>query len=483
MNYRMVLYILGRILGAESALMILPLICSICYGESVLPFAIPILILDVLAFLLSFKKPKRTDISSREGFMCVALAWILMSAFGALPFVISGDIPHYIDAFFETVSGFTTTGSSILTDVEALGYGILFWRSFTHWVGGMGVLVFVLAIMPKSDIKGTKFMHLMRAEVPGPSVGKLVPKISQTARVMYGIYILLTVIEMLLLLAGGMSVFEALTHAFGTAGTGGFGIKNDSLASYSPYLQYVIGIFMVIFGVNFNLYYFLIIRQFSKILRNEELWCYLGIVAVSVSVICINICEIYETFEETFRHSLFQVATIISTAGFSTVDFNTWPVLSKVILILLMFIGGSVGSTAGGIKVGRIMLLIKNAKREIHYILHPRSVRSVKVDGESVDNDIIRGTTSYIIMYFGIFVISILLITIFDGVDLVSGFTAVAATFNNIGPGLEAFGPASNFSSLSYISKLLLSFNMLAGRLEIFPILILLSPSSWKKSA
>lgn len=483
MNYRMVLYILGRILSTEGILMVLPLICSICYGESVLPFAITMIILFAISFLLSFKKPKKTAISSREGFMCVALAWILMSAFGAFPFVFSGYIPNYIDAFFETVSGFTTTGASILTDVEALGYGVLFWRSFTHWVGGMGVLVFVLAIMPKSDIKGTRYMHLMRAEVPGPSVGKLVPKISETARVMYGIYIVLTFIEMIFLLCGGMSLFDALTHAFGTAGTGGFGIKNDSLASYSPYLQYVIGIFMIIFGVNFNLYYYLLIRQVGKAIKNEELWCYLGVVAVSISAICINISSLYDTFEEVFRHSLFQTATIISTAGFSTVDYNNWPVLSKVILVMLMFVGGSVGSTAGGIKVGRIMLLIKNAKREIHYILHPRSVRSVKVDGNVVDNDTIRGTTSYIIMYFGIFVISILLLTIFDGVDMVSGFTAVCATFNNVGPALGEFGPASNFSSLSYISKLLLSFDMLAGRLEIFPILILFSPSSWKKSA
>lgn len=483
MNYRMVLYILGRILGTEGVLMALPLICSICYGENVLPFVITMIILFAISFLLSFKKPKQTNISSREGFMCVALAWILMSAFGALPFVISGYIPNYIDAFFETVSGFTTTGASILTDVEALGRGVLFWRSFTHWVGGMGVLVFVLAIMPRSDIKGTKYMHLMRAEVAGPSVGKLVPKISQTARVMYGIYVVLTVVVFIFLLAGGMSLFDALTHAFGTAGTGGFGIKNDSLASYSPYLQYVIGIFMVIFGVNFNIYYFLLIKQVGKALKNEELWCYLSIVAVSTGMICANIFSMYGTFEESFRHSFLQVTSIISTSGFSTVDFNTWPVLSKVILILLMFSGASAGSTAGGIKIGRIMLLIKNAKREIHYILHPRSVRSVKVDGNAVDNDTIRGTTSYIIMYFGIFVISILLLTIFDGVDLVSGFTAVAATFNNIGPGLGEFGPASNFSSLSGISKLLLSFDMLAGRLEIFPILILFSPSSWKKSA
>ncbi|MBQ8623074.1 MAG: TrkH family potassium uptake protein [Oscillospiraceae bacterium] len=483
MNYRMLFYILGRILGTEAILMILPLICAVIYKENLLPFIIPILILAAIAAVLSFKKPKETTISSREGFMCVALAWILLSVFGALPFVISGDIPDYVDAFFETVSGFTTTGASILTDVESLGRGVMFWRSFTHWVGGMGVLVFVLAIMPKSDIKGTKYMHLMRAEVPGPTVGKLVPKISETARVMYGIYIVLTVVVIALLLAGGMTLFDATTHAFGTAGTGGFGIKNDSLASYSPYCQYVIGIFMVVFGVNFNLYYFLLIGQFSKAFKNEELWCYLGIVAVSTTIITVNIFSTYGTLSESFRHSFLQVTSIISTSGFSTVDFNTWPVLSKVVLVLLMFSGASAGSTAGGIKVGRILLLFKNARREVHYILHPRSVRSVKIDGGAVDSDTIRGTTSYIIMYIGIFVTSLLLLTIFDGVDMVSGFTAVATAFNNVGPALEKFGPASNFSSLSQISKLLLSFDMLAGRLEIFPILILLSPSSWKKSS
>ncbi len=483
MNYRMLFYILGRILGAEAILMVLPLICSIIYKENVLPFIIPILILLALAALLSFKKPKETTISSREGFLCVALAWIAMSVFGALPFVISAEIPRFVDALFETVSGFTTTGSSVVSNVEVMSRGILFWRSFTHWVGGMGVLVFVLAIMPKSDIKGTKYMHLMRAEVPGPSVGKLVPKISQTARVMYGIYILLTVIEVVLLLFGDMDLFEALLHTFGTVGTGGLGIKNNSIASYSPYCQYVIATFMLICGINFNLYYFILIGQVTKAIKNEELWYFLGIVATSVTTITISIAGMYSSLEESFRHALFQVASIISTTGYSTVDYSTWPVITHVIISLLMFCGGSVGCTAGGIKLGRIMLLFKNAKREIHYILHPRSVKSVKVDGKVVDHEVIRGTTSYIIMYIVIYIISMVLITLFDGVDMTTGFSAISAAINNIGPGFGEVGPASNFSFLSDASKLLLSLDMLIGRLEIFPILILLSPSSWKKSS
>lgn len=483
MNYRMLLYILGRILGTEAILMILPLICSVIYKENILPFLIPILILFALAALLSFKKPKETTISSREGFLCVALAWIIMSVFGALPFVISGEIPRFVDALFETVSGFTTTGSSVVSDVEAMSKGMLFWRSFTHWVGGMGVLVFVLAIMPKSDIKGTKYMHLMRAEVPGPTVGKLVPKISQTARVMYGIYILLTVIEIILLLFGGMDLFESLLHTFGTVGTGGLGIKNDSIASYSPYCQYVIATFMMLCGINFNLYYFLLIGQVTKAFKNEELWCYLGIVAVSVTTITISIMNMYNTFEESFRHAFFQVASIVSTTGYTTVDFGQWPVFTHVILVLLMFCGASAGCTAGGIKVGRVMLLLKNAKREVHYILHPRSVKSVKIDGKVADHETVRGATSYIIMYIVIYIISMVLITLFDGVDLTTGFTAVTATINNIGPGLGEVGPSSNYAFLSDASKIILSLDMLIGRLEIFPILILLSPSSWKKSA
>lgn len=479
----MLLYILGRILGTEAILMVLPLICAAIYKESLIPFLIPILILFTIAAGLSFKKPKKTSISSREGFICVALAWILMSVFGALPFVISGHIPRFVDALFETVSGFTTSGTSVLGNVEALSKGILFWRSFTHWIGGMGVLVFVLAIMPKSDIKGTKYMHLMKAEVPGPTVGKLVPKISQTARVLYGIYIILTVIQVILLLFGGMSLLDSLLHTFGTVGTGGLGTKNDSIASYSPYCQYVIATFMMLCGINFNLYYFILIGQFAKVFKSEELWYFLGIVAASVTAITFSISDIYPTLEESFRHAYFQVTSIISTTGYSTVDFNSWPVITHVILILLMFCGGMAGCTAGGIKLGRIMLLFKNAKREVHYILHPRSVKSVKVDGKSIDQEVIRGTTSYIIMYIVIFIISVVLITLFDGVDLVTGFTAVCAGINNVGPGLGDVGPANNYMFLSDASKLLLSFDMLIGRLEIFPILILLSPSSWKKSA
>lgn len=466
----------------EGVLMLLPMICAIIYGENVIPFLIPIIILLAIGFLTS-KKPKDSDITSREGFMCVALSWILMSVFGSLPFMINGAIPNFFDAFFETVSGFTTTGSSILEDVEAVDRGLIFWRSFTHWIGGMGVLVFVLAIMPKSDMKGTKYMHVMRAEVPGPSVGKLVPKISYTARFTYLIYIGVTVIEIILLLLGGMDLFSSMTLTFGTVGTGGFGILNDSLASYSPYCQYVISIFLIISGANFSLYYYMLVRQFSKAFKNEELIAYLGIIAAAVAIVTFSVSSLYPTLEEAFRHSLLQVMSIMSTAGYSSVDFNCWPVLAKVVLILLMFCGGCAGSTAGGIKVSRILLLIKNAKREVHYILHPRAVKSVKIDGKSVDSDTIRGTTSFLIIYMLIFVASHFLVTLIDGVDLVSGFTAVATTLNNVGPALEKFGPLSNFSSLSDASTFILSIDMLLGRLEIFPMLILFSPSSWRKSA
>ena len=488
MNYRMVLFVLGRILTVEAVLMILPLLCSVIYGENPTPFIIPMVILLGLSLIFTLKTPKNRAMRARDGFVCVGLSWIVMSFFGAFPFFISGQIPSFIDAFFETVSGFTTTGSSILSDIESMSRGLLFWRSFTHWIGGMGILVFVLAVMPSSDSKSARFMHLMRAESPGPTVGKVVPRIAVTSRIMYGIYLILTLLLVIFLLAGGMPLFDALCHTFGTAGTGGFGIKNDSVASYSPYCQYVIATFMIMFGINFNVYYFLIIRQFLKAIKSEELWTYLLIIATSVGIISVSVYSFYNapamsgaSAEEAFRMSYFQVASIISTSGFSTVDFNIWPPITHAVLVLLMFIGASAGCTGGGIKVSRIILLAKNAAREIKYILNPRLVKTVKFEGKTVDHETIRGTTSFLIVYIGIFTLSTLAIIGIESCDLVSGFTSVTACLNNIGPGLEMVGPAANFGWMTNASKLILSFNMLAGRLELFPILILFSPSTWKK--
>lgn len=489
MNYRMLLFVIGRILAVEAALMLLPLTAAIIFGENLLPFIIPILLLVILALLFSSKSPKNTSLSARDGFVSVGLSWIIMSLFGALPFIISGEIPRFIDAFFETVSGFTTTGASILSEVESVSKGLLLWRSFTHWIGGMGILVFVLAIMPSSDMKSARFMHLMRAESPGPTVGKVVPKLAHTSRIMYGIYILLTALLLVLLLVGKMPLFDALCHTFGTAGTGGFSTKNDSIASYSPYCQYVMATFMIMFGINFNIYYFLIIRQFLKAIKSEELWTYLIIVATSVGGITVALslsgmssALVGASLEESFRMAYFQVASIISTSGFSTVDFNLWPTFTHAILVVLMFIGASAGCTGGGIKVSRVLLLVKNAAREILYILNPRVVKTVKLEGRRVDHETVRGTTSYLIIFIGIFSASVLAVVAAEGCDLVSGFTSVAACLNNIGPGLGAVGPASNFGWMTDISKLILSFDMLAGRLELFPILILFSPSTWKKT-
>ncbi len=487
MNYRMLLFVLGRILTAEAALMLLPLAATIIYGENVIPFLIPIALLLAVGLILTARRPRDRSMRSGDSFVCVGLSWVLLSVFGCLPFIISGQIPNFFDAFFETVSGFTTTGSSILSNPEALDKGLLLWRSFTHWVGGMGILVFVLAVMPKDDTKSAKLMHLMRAESPGPSVDKIVPKIAETSRIMYGIYIVMTVILFILLLVGKMSVFDALCHTFGTAGTGGFGIKADSCASYSPYLQYVLATFMLLFGINFNIYYLLLIGKFLKALFSEELRWYLFIVAAAVGGITLSVYGFYNapaaagcTGEEAFRMAYFQVASIISTSGFSTVDYSVWPTFTHTILLLITFIGGSAGCTAGGIKVSRIILLVKNGIREIRYILNPRAIKSVKFDGKVIEHEQIRGTTSFIIVYMLIFSAANLLLIALEGCDLVTGFSSVATCINNVGPGLSLVGPASNFGWMSDASKLLLSFIMLAGRLEIFPILILFSPSTWK---
>ncbi len=484
MNYRMIGYIIGQIVRVEGILMVPALICSLIYGEGFkLAFLIPILIALILGTLLCIKKPENTSIFAKEGFVSVALSWVILSIIGALPFVIGGYTDSIFDAIFETVSGLTTTGASILTEVESLEHGILFWRSFTNWIGGMGVLVFVLAILPQADTRSVKLMHVMRAEVPGPKVGKLVSKISRTARIMYGIYIVLTLLEAALLLLGGMPLFDSLVNSFATAGTGGFAIKNAGIAAYdSMYVDYVISIFMFLFGINFNLYYFIIIGHGLQALKSEELRWYVGIVAVSTAIIALDIFRIYNDVGQSVRHAFFQVSSIITTCGFATADFNTWPILSKTILVLLMFCGACAGSTCGSIKISRILILAKTGLREIKYMLHPRAVVHVKIEGKPVEADVIRSAVSFLIVFIMVFTVSFFALTVAEECDLVTGFTAVTACINNIGPGLGDVGPAGNFSAFTGFTKMLLSFIMLAGRLEIFPMIMLLSPSTWKKS-
>lgn len=484
MNRKMILYFLGQILRVEGVLMLLPLTCSLIYREkSYLSFLIVATFLIVLGTITTIKKPKNTKISSKEGIAIVGLSWILLSLFGALPFYMSGNNLSFIDCFFETVSGFTTTGSTILTNVEALAdHGLYFWRSFTHWIGGMGVLVFFLAIMPQSDAASSRFLYVMRAEATGPKVGKMVAKLKSTAIITYTIYLALTVIELIFLLCGGMPFFDSLLNTFGTAGTGGFAVKNLSIGAYqSPYAEYVIGIFMMLFGINFNLFYLILLGQFLKVIKNQELICYLGIIAAATVTIAINILNMYNSFAESFRHAFFQVTSIISTTGYATADFNTWPELSRFILVLLMIFGACAGSTGGGFKVIRILILIKNSLREIKYILHPKSVNVVKIDKKAVDHEVVRGTNAYLVIYLLIMIFSILLITALNNFDMITNSTAVISCFNNIGPGLEVVGPMGSFAGYSPLSKLILSFNMLAGRLELFPILMLFSPKLWRR--
>lgn len=480
MNRRMVIYTIGQLIGVEAAVMMLPLCVSLIYGEgSWKAFLITIgiaIVLSALGLLLS--RPKNHVIYAKEGFATVALAWIIMSGIGALPFVISGEIPNYIDAFFETVSGFTTTGSSIVRNVEALSHGILFWRSFTHWLGGMGVLVFVMAILPSSSDRS---IHLMRAEVPGPVVGKLVPKIKETAKILYLIYMVMTFIEVIFLLCGGMPLFDSLVHSFGTAGTGGFGIKADSIGGYSSYCQWVITIFMLLFGINFNLFYLCLIRRFKSVLKSEELWAYLGIVLAAATIITVNIMPIYNSLSQSIRLSVFQVASIITTTGYATADFNTWPVLSKGILLILMFFGACAGSTGGGFKISRVVLLLKAVKREFHRLIHPRSRTTIRFEGKNVDEGTISGVECYLALYVICFV-SIFLILCFEkNFDIETNFSAAASCFNNIGPGLGSVGPVLNFADYSAVSKIVLSIAMLLGRLELFPLIITLAPSTWTK--
>ena len=475
----MIGFVIGRILLTEAVLLVLPMVVAVAYGEAALPFLIPALLLAVIGLALGLKAPKRSNLYARDGFAVVALAWVLMSVFGALPFVLSGDIPHFVDAFFETVSGFTTTGASILTEIEPLGRGVLFWRSFTHWVGGMGVLVFVMAILPLSSGDGHG-MHLMRAEVPGPSVGKLVSRMGDTAKILYGIYLVMTVIEIVLLLLGGMPLFDACIHAFGTAGTGGFGIKNDSMGSYSPYLQNVTTIFMILFGVNFSCYYLLLLGQFKSVWKDEELRTYVGIILLSIALIVPNIRGMFDSLAETIRHAAFQVGSIITTTGFSTVDFDQWPSFSKAILMLLMIVGACAGSTGGGLKVARLLLILKSLRRNIRQMLNPRKVQVIRNNDSAVDEKVLANTNAYLAAYVVISFVIFGIISL-DGFSIGTNFSAVLCTFNNIGPGFEAVGPMCNFAAYSPLSKFVLSLGMLAGRLEIFPILVLLSRSTWKR--
>lgn len=452
-------------------------ITALIYKESEIgAFLMTMALCLLVGIPLICRKPKKKIIYVKEGFVTVALSWIALSIMGSLPFLFSGAIKNPVDALFETVSGFTTTGASILKDVESLPYSILFWRSFTHWIGGMGVLVFLLSFLP---MVGGSHMNLMKAESPGPSVSRLVPKVRSTAKILYEIYIGMTILEIILLLAGGMPLFDALATSFGTAGTGGFGIKNDSMASYSVYIQVVVTIFMILFGVNFNVYYLILIKKLKQASKNEEVRWYLLIIAAAIGLIAIDIFSLYGNIGTAIQQSAFQVASIITTTGFATTDFNIWPQASKTILVMLMFIGACAGST-GGIKVSRFIILLKTVKKELHQFLHPRNVRKVKMDGKMIEHEVVRQTNVFLVAYVFIFAFSILILAI-DKKDLITNFTAVAATFNNIGPGLELVGPAANFSIFSNPAKLVLTFDMLAGRLEIFPLLLLFVRDTWKK--
>ena len=479
MNRKMVFNTVGMMLVAEAALLLLPTGVALIYGEACawsLAASAGIALAAGLLLRLLFR-PESRLIYAREGFVTVAMAWLLLSAAGALPFFLSGEIPSYVDAFFETVSGFTTTGASILTDVERMSRGLLFWRSFTHWVGGMGVLVFVMAIVPGANDRS---MHILRAEMPGPVVGKLLPRAKDTASILYKIYVGLTLLQIVLMLLGGMPLYESIVHAFGTAGTGGFGVKADSIAGYSPYLQWVITVFMFLFGVNFNLYYLLLIRRFRAAVQSSEFWYYLGIVLVSIGLITANILPLYQSFSEALRLSAFQVSSIITTTGYATADFNLWPEFSRSLLLMLMLVGACAGSTGGGLKVSRAVMLIKMIGKEIRHLLHPRSVNSVRFEGKQVDGATLKGVSSYFAIYI-VCMVAVFMLLSLDAFDLETNLSATFACFNNIGPGLGAVGPAASYALYSPLSKIVLSLAMLMGRLEIFPLLLTLSPATWMK--
>ena len=477
MNYGMVIYILGWILKLESVMLLLPCIVAVIYREPAgISFLITAVVALVIGTLMSLRKPTRTKVYGRDGFVTVALAWLVMSLIGALPFTLNGDIPFYLDAVFETVSGFTTTGASILTAVEPLNKCSLFWRSFTHWVGGMGIFVFMLAVVP---LLGGSTFNLMKAESPGPVVGKFVPRVGDTAKILYTIYLIITVTEFILLAAFGMPVFEALCHTFGTVGTGGFGVKNDSYMSYSASLQVITTFFMIACGINFQFYFYLVAKKLKLAFGMTEVRAYISLVLISIVIITINISGMYG-FGESLRHAAFQVGTIITTTGYATADFDKWPAFSQSILVLLMMCGACAGSTGGGIKVSRIVLLFKTIHKELSKIIHPRFIKKIQFDGVSVAHETVRNTNVFIAVYCVIFALSVLCISI-DNHDFTTNFTAVTATINNIGPGLSLVGPTQNFSFFSPFSKIVLIFDMLAGRLELFPMLLLFAPHVWKR--
>ena len=478
MNIKMIVYLLGRMLGVELVVLLIPAAVAGIYGEDVWPFLITSIILMVLALLLGRKKPENTTIYGKEGFVIIACAWLLWSIFGAIPFCISGEIPFYLDALFETISGFTTTGSTILTDIAAMSKGMNFWRCLTHWIGGMGVLVFVMVIV---SLEEKNSMHLMRAEVPGPETDKLVPRARESAKILYSMYLFLTVIEVVLLRVGGMSWYDSIVHSFSTAGTGGFSNRNNSIAYYdSAYIDGVITTFMILFGINFNMYYFLLLRRVKIVFKNEEVRAYLGVIVAATAAITINILHIYETPLKAFRYAAFQVSAIITTTGFATADFNLWPEFSKCILLMLMVIGACAGSTGGGMKVSRILILLKSVKQELKKILHPKSVSIVKVNGKKVGNSTVHNVYIYFIAYVAIFILSVLIVSI-DNFDFGTTFSGVLTTINNVGPGIAGVGPVENFSAFSPLSKIVFCLDMLIGRLEIFPFLVLFSPDLWRK--
>ncbi len=478
MNYKAIGYTLGWILIFAAAALLFPCICALIYHEPyVRMFFSCSMLCGLLGFFLAIKKPGNPSMYSREGYITVALGWILLSLVGALPFILSGAVPSFIDALFETVSGLSTTGASILNDVEVLPKSLLFWRSFTHWIGGMGVLVLLVAILP---LFGGSNLYLLKAESPGPSVSKLVPKVKSTAKILYGIYIGLTALEVVFLLLGRMNLFDALTTSFGTAGTGGFGVRNDSIAGFSPYIQIVITVFMILFGIDFSIYHLLLIRNIRSLFKSTEVKTYLALIALSTLIISFNCLSLFSGFGESLRHSAFQVAATITTTGYTTADFDLWPSLSKSLLLLMMFIGACAGSTGGGIKVSRIIILFKSIAKEIKLAAHPKSTVKISMNGHLVEHETVRAVNVFMAAYLVIFALSVLVISI-DGFDFTTNFTAVLASLNNIGPGLSLVGPTHNFSLFSPLSTVVLTLDMLIGRLEIFPVLMLFSPYTWKK--
>ncbi|HIU42930.1 MAG TPA: TrkH family potassium uptake protein [Candidatus Ventrousia excrementavium] len=482
MNTRMIARTVGLVIRIEAVLLLLPAVVGLLYGEhETLYFLLTAALALGLSLLLTWKKPVNTVFYARDGLLIVAFSWIAMSVLGALPFYLSGEIPSFVDSFFETVSGFTTTGSSILTDVESLSRGMLFWRSFTHWIGGMGILVFALAVLPAAKGEG-RAMHIMRAEMPGPSIDKLVPKMRSTALILYAVYLVMTIIEIVLLLLGGMDLFDSVVNSFGTAGTGGFSVRAESIGAYhSSYAEWVIGIFMLLFGINFNIYYLILLGKFKSALKSQELRWYLVIIALATGLIAFNVAHLFDSLDDTIRAAFFQVSSIITTTGYASLNYDVWPTFSKMVLILLTALGACAGSTGGGLKVSRLVMLVKSIGQEIRAMIHPRAVKNIKFEGRPVS----KMTLDEVMVFFAAYVLLLLgsmLVVALDGFDLVSTSTAVLTCVGNVGPGLGMVGPAGNFSEFSILSKLVLSFDMLAGRLEIFPMFILFAPRTWKRN-